>query len=361
MPYFRNLKASPVDELKPSSQGLNIESSANLVPLASSSTIASQAQGTRQPQGLSSEGVHNTLEPWSCQAMCVASEEGADVESEHVDALIPSHAVVTPVSTASKLSNTYVLTSSARTQVGTEGKMTSRDARPQSTQSLLNGIQSSNTGPQASPTMSGSNLQTPSGKTDVAYGTSTSRPFLGIDSRPGILSGTQTIPATSVSQDELPSDRSVSLVSALGYGTSTSAQNLPISITQVLHTSDSTSSLLFGPTATPPIPNRPSPFTTSVQTVTSNTLGQYSIDHQTLTPGGVIMVSGSKISLAPNASELIIGTSTEALNPSISAHLGSGSNGTEVQQFTGYAMGATDGLWSSSSMLLISFLLMLWI
>lgn len=171
------------------------------------------------------------------------------------------------------------------------------------------------------------------------------------------------IPTTSNYQGGFLHDQSLSLGSSppLGSRISMSAQALQTFITQVLHNSDYTASLLFRPTATPSISKQPSPLTISGQTVTVNSLGQYSIENQTLTPGGVITVSGSKISLALNASDLIIGTSTEALGPSVTASLGSGSNGTEVQKFTGYALGARDGLWSSSMMLLVSFLLLLWI
>ena len=342
-------KPSLVDELIPSSHGPNTESSAVSFTSASNGITASQAQGTRQPEDPSSEAVHQPT-------ITVHAQHPGPVHS-----LIPSDLLLNPRPGATSLLDADVLTSSPRTQVGIKGKMTNGDVRPQSAQSLLNGAKSSSAGPQATTTVSGSDLQTPNDKTNFAYDTSTSTPFLGKDSRLGVLTGMQTIPATSDSQDKLPSDQILTLASslALGSGTPTSAQSLPISITQVLPDSGSTASLLFRPTATPSISKQPSPLTISGQTVTANSLGQYSIDSQTLTPGGVITVSGSKISLAPNASYLIIGTSTETLGPSVSAYLGGGSKGTEVQEFTGNALGARDGLWSSSMMLLVSILLLL--
>ena len=348
---------SPGDGMWSSSHGLNTETSAVLFASTSNSTTASQTQGTHQGEG-----------PFSTIDYQLGLEMSrVHAVAEPVPQLIPGAALVNHIPVTTRLSNTDVLISSPRTHIGNEGKMTHGGTdlanAAHSVQSLLNGAKSSSTGPQVSTTASGSNLQTPNDKPNLAYGTSTSTPLLSVDSRPGLLSGTQTVPATSDSQDKLSSDQTLSLVSspAYGSGTSTSAQSLPISITQVLHDSGSTASLLFRPTATPSISKQPSPLTISGQTVTANSLGQYSIDNQTLTPGGVITVSGSKISLAPNASDLIIGTSTEALGPSVSANLGSGPKGTEVQKFTGNALGASDGLWSSSTMLLVSFLLLLWI
>ena len=270
MPDVVLAHASPVDELLNSSQGPNTNSLAISVMIASNSTTARQAQGTPQPKGSLSYTVHPSTASLDAQGPGVnvklesLGSEGADIEAEPVQYLIP---------------------------------------------------------------------------------------------------GSQTIPATSDSQDHLLPDQTPFLVSStvLGSGTSASAQAPLTSITHVLHKSDSTASLLSLPTASPDFSKQPSPLTISGQTVTANSFGRYPIASQTLTPGGVITVSGSRISLAPNASDLIIGTSTEALGPSVTAKLGSGPNGTEVQQFTGHALGARDGLWSSSMMLLVSFLLLLWI
>ena len=55
------------------------------------------------------------------------------------------------------------------------------------------------------------------------------------------------------------------------------------------------------------------------------------IGSQTLTPGGVITVSGTRVSVAANDSAAVVGTSTEGLGPLITAGLGQGpgtSNGT---------------------------------
>ena len=368
MPDVVLAHASPVDDLMISNQGLNAKRSAISVASAFNNSTASQAQETCQPEGPSSNAVHPSTTSLGLHHLYnpdsqITPPNGAAVVAEPVAALIPGDALVNHISATTELLNTDVLASSPRTDVGIKGKMTNGDAGAQSTQSLLNDAEGSSTGPQASTTVSGSNQQNPSGITKFGLGTSTSTPFLGMDSRPSLLSGTQIIPATSDSQDEPFPTQILPLVSgsALGSDTSTSAQALLTSITQVLHDSSSTTSLLFRPTATPGISKQLSPLTISGHTVTANSLGQYAIDDQTLTPGGVITVSGSKISLAPHASGLIIGKSTETLGPSITANLSSGPEGTDVQKFTANALGARDGLWSSSTMLLVSFLLLLWL
>ena len=58
----------------------------------------------------------------------------------------------------------------------------------------------------------------------------------------------------------------------------------------------------------------------------------------TLTPGGVVTVSGTRVSLEAGDTGFVVGTSIEALGPLITAGLGSGpgGNGTSgVKPFTG--------------------------
>lgn len=59
------------------------------------------------------------------------------------------------------------------------------------------------------------------------------------------------------------------------------------------------------------------------ETVTANAQGQYIVGGQTLTPGGVITVSGTPVSLAPGASDVVLGTSTEGLGGAIMGGFGS--------------------------------------
>lgn len=50
------------------------------------------------------------------------------------------------------------------------------------------------------------------------------------------------------------------------------------------------------------------------QVFTENSASQFVVDGQTLSPGGVVTVSGSIISLAPSASDIVIGGSTILLS-----------------------------------------------
>ena len=72
--------------------------------------------------------------------------------------------------------------------------------------------------------------------------------------------------------------------------------------------------------------------------MTANNAGQYIVDGLTLTPGGVVTVSGTRVSLEAGDTGVVEGSSTEALGPLITAGLGSGpgGNGTSgVKPFTG--------------------------
>ena len=68
----------------------------------------------------------------------------------------------------------------------------------------------------------------------------------------------------------------------------------------------------------------PPPLTIGSQVFTANSATQYIIGSQTLTPGGAITVLGTKVSLAPGDTAAVVGTSTEGLAPLITAGLGSG-------------------------------------
>lgn len=144
--------------------------------------------------------------------------------------------------------------------------------------------------------------------------------------------------------------------------TSTTVLARQTSGTQPFLVPGSSTSLPFYGTTTPDLPKTPPPLTISGQTLTANSLNQYEIDGQTLTPGGVAVISGTTISLAPDESAIVVGSSTETLSAKVTTGSGSGSNVTEVQPFRGTALGARDGLWSSSMvMLLVGIAVLLWL
>ena len=74
------------------------------------------------------------------------------------------------------------------------------------------------------------------------------------------------------------------------------------------------STIALGPTFTPP--HSPSPLTLGSHIYTVNSKSEYIIAGQTLTPGGLaITVLGTRLSLAPSATQVIVGSSTIGLGP----------------------------------------------
>ena len=97
---------------------------------------------------------------------------------------------------------------------------------------------------------------------------------------------------------------------------------------------------------------------------TANSLGQFSVDGRTLTPGGTIIVSGTMVSLAPDKSDFVVGTRTEALignATSGSLSIPGATGALDVQTFKGSALGAKDGLWGSSMVVLAGVVLLYWL
>ena len=343
--------ASPVEDLLDPSQNPNIEIPASSVMMASNSNTASHTQDTTlQPQGPSSYAARqftnsvdgSTPIPFEMNRPIVAATSVSELtHADPTGNLLPEK--ISPLNVDIPTGISVGISESVQRPPITP-KVLSTTLQPSSTANIVN-----------DPTSKIETVPT--------QGLSTKSPSPGIDTHISLTSGTRASTADYKSQYISPSSQTLIVDPTVTRGSvsSASAQNLPISSTQVLPDFGFTSSFLSRPVTTPTISNQSSPFTTSVQSVTANSLSPYSIVNQTLTPGGVITVSGTKISLTPNGSDRILGTGTQALSPSVSAHLGPGPNGTEVQKFTGHATGATDGLWSSSLMLLASFLLMLWI
>ena len=132
----------------------------------------------------------------------------------------------------------------------------------------------------------------------------------------------------------------------LGSGASTTPVILQTSgIHPVLVIGSSTTTLNL-PTSTPTTTTPPA-ITIGTQTITANAQGQYVVGGQTLTPGGeivvggttasggTVVVGGTTVSLAPSATQAVVGTSTEGLAPYIVGGLGTGPNSTGAVQFLG--------------------------
>lgn len=173
----------------------------------------------------------------------------------------------------------------------------------------------------------------------VIAGTNTetlkSGPFSGAISPPAIMIGSQTITADSLgryvfgSQTLTPggaitiAGTKISLAPGLTPGGGTAISDNMISALPGgagLIFGTSTEKLISGPL--PDITSPPA-ITVRSQIITADSLGQYLFGSQTLTPGGIITIAGTTISLAPGGTEAIVGSSTEVLRPEIiSTHLG---------------------------------------
>lgn len=146
----------------------------------------------------------------------------------------------------------------------------------------------------------------------------------------------------------------------LGSGSSTTPIILQTSgINPVLIIGSSTTTLHL--TSSTPTTTPPPAITIGTQIITPNAQGQYIVGTQTLTPGGeivvgsttppggsVAVVGGTTVSLAPSATQAVVGTITEGLAPYIAGGFGSGPNGTTgVVQFLGGGAGRKSRCWGS--------------
>lgn len=140
----------------------------------------------------------------------------------------------------------------------------------------------------------------------------------------------------------------------LGSGSSTTPIILQTSgINPVLVIGSSTTTLHL--TSSTPTTTPPPAITIGTQTITPNAQGQYIVGTQTLTPGGTTppggtaaVGGGTTVSLAPSATQAVVGTSTEGLAPYIAGGFDSGPNGTTgVAQFLGGGAGRKSRCWGS--------------
>ena len=74
----------------------------------------------------------------------------------------------------------------------------------------------------------------------------------------------------------------------------------------------------------------------------------------------MVTFSGTAVTLAASASGNVVEKSTKA-SSSIATQAGSVSKGTEVQKFTGNALGVRDELWPLWMVLLMGIALLLWL
>ena len=102
------------------------------------------------------------------------------------------------------------------------------------------------------------------------------------------------------------------------------------------------------PLALTPAPTEPPTFTFNGSTYTASPASAFVIGGQTLTEGGVVTVAGTPISYGSNGADVVVGTSTEAVNIGGLIMSGFGNGGASTTGpvlFTGGAPGRIELLW----------------
>ena len=93
----------------------------------------------------------------------------------------------------------------------------------------------------------------------------------------------------------------------------------------------------------------------------ANSLGQSNISGQTLTPGAVATVSGTIISIPPKESDKVAANCTNVPSTNTTTGSTSGPARTSVQVFNGGVLGGRHGLSTSSIVLLVGIVVLLWL
>ena len=109
----------------------------------------------------------------------------------------------------------------------------------------------------------------------------------------------------------------------------------------------------------------PPAITIGSQTITANPADQYIVDRQTLTPGGVITVAGTRISLTPDETAVVVGSSTEVLGGSASASAtagvgtsGGGKNDAPTRSGAGSHFRPSRNLWVFVGMMMMGLMIL---
>ena len=336
------------------------------------------------------------------------SSQIATTSTSTNDPLASSSGIITPTATQSSQTaaksplTTDPPASSNSIPVSTDGNTNTPNVQSQNTVSVPRSAKGSSAILRPSTTTIMSNIQNLN--IALTHDTIISSPFPAIASKPDLTPSTGTITANSKSQASSPSSQdlafgSTNLVAAkpasskipplLTIGGQTVTANrlnqynidgqiltpggiVTVSSTVISLASDDMDAIIGTKTealrpystgglrSESAVTSRPD-LMLGTQTLTSDSLGQYNIDGQTLTPGNAITISGTSISLAPDGSDVVVGTKTEALGAYITAGLHPSSSGTAVQDFQGKALGARDRLQSSSMVVFAGFAVPLWL
>ncbi len=342
-----------------------------VLPPASKFVTASQTQGVLRPQGLSIAAAHtsstalsarsdsfafpsnfNTVEsgpvvispsssqwnpaietePTKLEGLCGICD--VDSAANAADVLIPTVAQSSQIPAALPLTSD-TSTSSSSIAVGNEGKTATQDPQSQYVEPTPTLEKTPSTTLRRNTAMNGLDLQASSSKKTLTESQSSSVADAKLTA---LITSSQTITADDQHKHIHSS------TTTLGSDTSTITPVLHSSGIQTLRMSNSSTSQLSYVTGTPDF-SKISPFLAmSGRSMTANSLSQFSIDGQALTPGGTIILSGTMVSLAPDKSNFVVGTRTQALIGNITSGSVSIPGATGVQTFKGSALGAKDGL-----------------
>lgn len=202
-------------------------------------------------------------------------------------------------------------------------------------------------------TVSGTRISLASNGAYAVVGSSTET--LALPTPPVLTLGSQTITANALGQY------------IIGTQTLTPGGDITLSGTRISLASNdayavvgaSTENLALATITSPPA------LTLGSQTITPDAQGQYIIGSQTLTPGGVVTVSGTRVSLAPNGADAVIGTSTEWLNGNASGGSGGGNGmsmtGTGSRISSGGAQSRQKGLWVEGLLVFMGMWIVIWL
>lgn len=177
----------------------------------------------------------------------------------------------------------------------------------------------------AAATISGTVVSVASNGASVVVGASTIPLALTANALPSITFGGSTITANSQSQLVIAGQ-------TLSPGSAITVSGTAISL------APGASGVVIGGSTfslSPPATAKPLPsITFGGSTITENSLSQFVVAGQTLSPGSAITVSGTVISLAPGASSIVVGGSTAVIATPTGSVNGSGN----VTGFTGAAV-----------------------
>ncbi|CAF9905693.1 hypothetical protein IMSHALPRED_003932 [Imshaugia aleurites] len=212
----------------------------------------------------------------------------------------------------------------------------------------------------------GSEFQPFSSKTTPMNGPSSSTAGAESIRLPAASVVSQTVESNDRNRYILGNGETITLGSTtmLGSSISTTIPGLRTSGSQIPFVSGSDISLLslLSPaTAAPAVPGTPTTLTTGGNAITANTFAYSNINNQTQRLDGATTASGATICLTPDQSDVVVGTHTGVSGANFTSGFASVPKTTSAHTFEGTAVGASDQLCNSSTVMMIAIAILLWL